>query len=477
VLLLVATPLLLAALAFALPWPRHRPLVLLAGALAHAGTVAWIWGAPPAPALGGWLAVDAAGLLVLALVSALFLVCAAYAQGYLARRRDRDSRGFVGGLLVLLGAVSVVALSQHLGLLWVAIELTTLSTAPLIYFNQNERALEAAWKYLVTCSVGIALALLGTFLLALASAGPGGPRSLLLADLLAGGATLDRPWLRFAFVFLLAGYGTKLGLAPFHAWKPDAYGEAPGLLGALLSGGVTSVAFLALLRVLQVCRAAGEGPFARQALVGLGLLSIGFAAVFLVRQRDVKRMLAYSSVEHMGILVLGVGIGGAATTGAFLHLVYNGLTKGALFLTAGNIHRAFGSKQVEHLRGAARVLPVSGPVFLASFLAITGSPPFAPFFSEFAILDGAVKAGAWAPAAAYLVGLAVIFIGMGATVLRVVQGAPPEGAGAAAAAMGDTALTAGPPLLLLALVLALGLWVPGPLRAVVAAAAALVEGG
>ena len=474
-LLLVAAPLVLAALALALPGPRLRAPVLLAGAVVHAAGVAWLAAERPAPVPGAWLALDGAGLLVLALVSALFLVCAVYAQGYLARRGDRDDRTLVSGLLVLLASTSAVALAQHLGLLWVAIEVTTLSTAPLIYFNHTQQALEAAWKYLVVCSVGIALALLGTFLLALASAGPGGPRSLLLSDLLAGGAALDRAWLRFAFVFLLAGYGTKLGLAPFHAWKPDAYGEAPGLLGALLSGGVTSVAFLALVRVLQVCIAAGEGPFARQALVAIGLLSIGLAAVFLVRQRDFKRMLAYSSVEHMGILVLGVGIGGAATAGAFLHLVFNGLTKGALFLTAGNIHRAFGTKQVEEVRGAARVLPISGPVFLAAFLAITGSPPFAPFFSEFAILDGAVKSGAFGPAAGYLLGLAVIFVGMGATVLRLVQGAPPEGL--APTTMGDSALTAGPPLLLLAVVLGLGLWLPGPLRALVAAAAALLGGG
>ena len=327
----------------------------------------------------------------------------------------------------------------------------------------------------MVCSVGIAMALLGTFLLALASAGPGGPRSLLLADLLAAGPALARPWLRFAFVFLLAGYGTKLGLAPFHAWKPDAYGEAPGLLGALLSGGVTSVAFLALMRVLQVCNAAGEGPFARQALVAIGLLSIGLAAVFLVRQRDLKRMLAYSSVEHMGILALGVGLGGAAATGAWYHLLYNGLTKGALFLTAGNVHRAFGTKDVTRIRGAARVLPVSGSVFLAAFLAITGSPPFAPFFSEFAILEGAVRIGAWGPAAGYLTGLAVIFVGMGAAVLRIVQGSPPgdlEPTG-----MGDSLLTAGPPLALLLLVLLLGLWVPSPLRSLVEAASALVGGG
>ena len=473
-LLLVLAPLLLAALAFVVPSPRGRPPLLLVGAVLHAGTVAWLWVEPPPPLAGGWLALDAAGRLVLVLVSALFLVCAVYAQGYLARRQDRNHRAFVGGLLVLLGAISAVALAQHLGLLWVAIEITTLATAPLIYFNHTPLALEAAWKYLVVCSVGVALALLGTFLLALSSAGPGGPRSLLLPELLAAGPALARPWVRFAAVFLVAGYGTKLGLAPFHAWKPDAYGEAPGMLGALLSGGVTSVAFLALVRVLQICAAAGEGAFVRQALVALGLLSLAVAAAFLVRSRDLKRMLAWSSVEHMGILVLGVGLGGAATTGAFFHLLYNGLTKGSLFLAAGNIHRAFGTKDVDLIRGAARRLPVSGPVFLAAFLAITGSPPFAPFFSEFAILDGAVQLGAWGAAAGLLGGLAVIFVGMGATVLRVVQGAVPDDL--APSDFVDTRLLAGPPLALLAAVLALGLWVPAPLRALIGEAAALVGG-
>jgi hydrogenase-4 component F len=473
-LLVVLAPFLLAALAFALPRAGWRPPILLAAGLAHAAGVAGLWRELPAPAPGAWFGVDPPGLLALTVISALFLVCAAYAQGYLARRTDRDNRGFTGGLLLMLGAVSAVALSQHLGILWVAIEVTTLATAPLIYFNRNEGSLEAAWKYLVVCSVGIAMALIGTFLLALSSAGAGGPRSLIVGELVAGGVTLSRPWLRAAFVFLLAGYGTKMGLAPFHAWKPDAYGEAPGLLGALLSGGVTSVAFVALVRVLRICDAGGEGPFARQGLVAIGILSLALASVFVVGQRDFKRMLAYSSVEHMGILVLGIGVGGAAATGAFFHLVTNGLTKGVLFLAAGNIHRAFGSKRTESVRGAARLLPVSGPVFLAAFLAITGSPPFAPFFSEFAILAGAVQVGAWVPAAAFLLCLSVIFIGMGATVLGVVQGAPPDGL--PATRFGDSLLTAGPPLALMAAVLALGLHVPAPLRALFEAAAASLGG-
>ncbi len=162
--------------------------------------------------------------------------------------------------------MTAVGLAQHLGILWVAIELTTLATAPLIYFNRNARSLEAAWKYLLVSSLGIALALLGTFFVALSGAGPGGPRSLLLGALVEAGPELSRPWIRAAFVFLLVGYGTKMGLAPLHSWKPDAYGEAPGILGALLAGGVTNVAFLSLFRVFQVARAAGEQAFARDAL-------------------------------------------------------------------------------------------------------------------------------------------------------------------------------------------------------------------
>jgi hydrogenase-4 component F len=265
-----------------------------------------------------------------------------------------------------------------------------------------------------------------------------------------------------------------MGLAPLHSWKPDAYGEAPGLLGALLAGGLTNFAFLAVVRVFQVTRAAGEDAFARDALVGLGLLSIALAAVFVVGQKDFKRMLAYSSVEHMGILALGVGLGGGAAAGAFFHCLNNGLTKGVVFLSAGNIHRAFGSKSTDDVHGAARLLPVSGPLFLAGFLAVTGSPPFSPFFSEFQILNGAFGAGRFGVGALFLAFLAVIFVGMGTTVLSVVQGDPGE----ARRARGrrETWLMAAPPLVLMLLVLALGLFLPEGLKELFGAAAALVGG-
>jgi hydrogenase-4 component F len=474
-LFVILAPLALAAVALAVPSSRRRPLALLAGALLHAGGVVALVASPPPRRPGAWLALDELGTITLLTTTILFLAAAVYAQGYLARRADRDNRVFVGGLLGLLAAMSTVALSHHLGVTWVAMEAATLATAPLIYFNHNARSLEAAWKYLLIGSLGIALALLGTFFLALSGAGPGGPRSLLVEDLLSAGPALSRPWVRAAFVFLLVGYGTKMGLAPLHSWKPDAYGEAPGLLGALLAGGLTNFAFVAIVRVFQVTRAAGEEAFARDALVGLGLLSVGLAAVFVVGQKDFKRMLAYSSVEHMGILALGVGLGGGAAAGAFFHCLNNGLTKGVVFLSAGNIHRAYGSKTTDDVRGAARLLPVSGPLFLAGFLAVTGSPPFSPFFSEFAILNGAFAAGRFGVGALLLAFLAVIFVGMGTTVLAVVQGDPGDAARRAGAK--ETWLMAAPPLVLMVLVLALGLFLPQGLKDLFGGAAALVGGG
>lgn len=474
-LFVILAPLALAAVAFAVPSNRWRPLALLGGALLHAGGVVALLVSPPPRRAGAWLALDELGTITLLTTTTLFLAAAVYAQGYLVRRADRDNRVFVGGLLGLLGAMSTVALSHHLGVTWVAMEASTLATAPLIYFNHNARSLEAAWKYLLIGSLGIALALLGTFFLALSGAGPGGPHSLLVEDLLAAGPALSRPWVRAAFVFLLVGYGTKMGLAPLHSWKPDAYGEAPGLLGALLAGGLTNFAFLAIVRVFQVTRAAGEEAFARDALVGLGLLSVGLAAVFVVGQKDFKRMLAYSSVEHMGILALGVGLGGGAAAGAFFHCLNNGLTKGVVFLSAGNIHRAYGSKTTDDVRGAARLLPVSGPLFLAGFLAVTGSPPFSPFFSEFAILNGAFAAGRFGVGALLLAFLAIIFVGMGTTVLAVVQGDPGEAA--LRSGPRETWLMAAPPLVLMALVLGLGLFLPQSLKDLFGGAAALVGGG
>jgi hydrogenase-4 component F len=470
---LIGLPMLMAAVAFATPSSRLRPWLLPLTGLAHLSLALRAITADAAPEGGGWILLDPLGKLVLGLVSVLFCVCSFYCAGYLRDRRDKPNRVFCACLLAFLGMMSLVASAQHFGLLWVAIEATTLATAPLIYFNRSPRSLEAVWKYLLVGSVGIALALLGSFFLAYAALHGGLSSSLRFDDLLLQAPHLSKPWLHAAFVLLLVGYGTKMGLAPMHTWKPDAYGEAPGVVGALLAGGVTNCAFLAILRVHHLCGAAGEGAYSGRLLVLMGLLSMAIAGIFMVGQRDFKRMLAYSSVEHMGILVLGIGVGGAAAAGALFHVVNNGVTKGVLFLSAGNIHRAFGSKSTDEVAGALRRLPLSAWLFLAGFFAITGSPPFGPFLSEFAILNGTFGAGRFVVGAAFLFFLLFVFVGMGATVLRVALGRPP--AGARATTYRDGPLTCAPIVLLLGLALLFGLHPPDALRALLDDAARFLE--
>jgi hydrogenase-4 component F len=478
-LVLILLPLVLAAVTLAVPSRRWRPWLLPLGALAQLALALVAIFQPverlDVSALDDWLRLDALGKVFLGLLSVLFFICALYVPGYLALRPDRPNRVFCANLFVCLAMMTLVTLAQHLGLMWVAMEAITLASAPLVYFNRSARALEATWKYLLISSVGIALALLGSFFLAYSSLYAKLDSSLAFSDLLRKAPDLSPPWLHAAFVLLFVGYGTKMGLAPMHTWKPDAYGEAPGVVGALLAGGVTSCAFLAILRVYRVCSAGAEAEVARHILIGMGLLSMAVAAVFVIRQRDYKRMLAYSSIEHMGILVLGLGLGGLAVYGALLHVINNGLTKGVLFLSAGNIHRAYGSRLVDDVRGALHRVPLSGALFLAGFLAITGSPPFGPFLSEFTIARAALGDGRFVVGGLFLLLLGIVFIGMGATVLAIVQGEPPKEP--LAGGYRDSFRTGAPALLFLGLVLLLGLYIPPPLEALLReAAAAFGEG-
>ncbi len=470
---LIALPLVAALVAALTPSARLRPLVVAVTAVLHlAGTLAVRSGDA---VLGGWFAADALGRLVLVVVSVLFTLCALYGVGYLRLRKERSNLVFCVCLLTFLSMTTAITVAQHLAVVWVAVEGATLSTAVLVYFNHNARSIEAAWKYLVIGSVGIALALLGSLFVAYAALrGASGDESLLFGALLEHGTALSRPWLRAGFVLLVVGYGTKMGLAPMHTWKPDVYGEAPGIIGALLAGGMTNCAFLALLRVYRVMQAAGEGAFARELFLGFGLASMAVAAAFMAGQRDFKRMLAYSSVENMGILVIGTGIGGIAVVGALLHVVSNAFTKAVLFLSAGNIHRAYGSKTIDKVSGALRRVPWSGALFLAGFFAVTGSPPFGPFVSEFTILSGAMSERRFVSAALFLLFLAVIFVGMGATVLAVVQG--PVSAAGGTTDFRDTFWRVAPALAALAIVVMMGVWIPDAVYGLVLAAAKSLEG-
>ncbi len=474
VYLTILLPLLGAIIAWIIPDNRMRPVILPVIALPHLGLTSYLLATDSVPSNGGWIWLDPLGKITLLGISVLFAVCAVYAVGYLAYRQERSNRVLCLGLLVCLAAMSLVTLCQHLGLLWVAVETTTIAMAPLIYFNRNARSIEATWKYLLICSVGIALALLGLLFLAYATHVAHQDATLLLSELLVGAPEINRGWLHAAFIFLLVGYGSKMGLAPLHTWKPDAYGEAPGMVGALLAGGLVSCAFLAIIRVYQVCLASVvEVAFFQNVLIVLGLFSMGVAAVFMARQHDFKRMLAYSSVEHVGILAIGLGLGKGALFGVLFHLLNNGLTKGVLFLSSANLHRSYGGKTTDVVQGALTRIPWSGGLFLAGFIAITGSPPFSPFISEFSIVSSAFIEGRYWVGSLFILFLAIIFIGMSLTVLPMVMGTPRDDL--PATDYKDRLLTVGPPFVTILIILWLGVWPPEALLQLLRDGAAMLE--
>jgi len=473
-ILLIAIPFLTAGVAFALPSERMRPWLLpVAGGL-HALLSLWLLVCPPVLLPGVWFGFDPVARAVLPMVSLLFFICSIYAVAYLKVRAERRNRLFVFALLILLGFLSLALQAQHLGLLWVAAESATLMTVPLLHFNGTARAFEASWKYLLVGGTGIALSLLGSFCLGYASLHGGGNGDLTFAALVAQGAALTRPWLIAAWVLLLAGYGTKMGLAPMHTWKPDAYGEAPGLVGALLAGGMTTMAFVAVLRVKQVVDAAGAGDMTHRTLLAFGLFSMLVAALFLLSTPDFKRMLAYSSVEHMGILAVGAALGGLGIYAALFHVWTNSLTKGALFLSAGNIRRAANARNEDEVSGMAWRSPLSARIFIAGLFAITACPPFGPFFSELRVVRAAFTTGSTYTAVAFLGCLLFAFFGLTRLMFAIVDGRPRAAARGTGNRFRETSGVILPPLAFLGLSVWLGFATPSLLTETWSAAARLL---
>jgi hydrogenase-4 component F len=487
---LTGLPLLAGVAAYGVRHDGLRRGLWMTTAIAHLilSVCACVW--RPADALRGWLSLDALGVLFLPLTSFLFLVVSIYGLAYVRREsggagdaneeslfRHSPEAVFTGCLLLFLGCMVCAILAQHLGLMWVAIEATTLVSAPLVYYHRHKRSLEAAWKYLIICSVGIALALLGVFFVAMSASTSAGPvAELTVADLSRHASLLSSKWLQAAFIFILVGYGTKMGLAPMHNWLPDAHSEAPSPVSALLSGALLNCAFLGILRLQTICAAAGIGGFGRELLILFGLFSMGLAGALILRQGDYKRMLAYSSVEHMGILALGVGVGGAATFGALLHALNHSVVKTMLFLGAGNILARFHSKRVADVSGLRRVMPWTGALWLAGFIAITGAPPFGMFVSELLVLKGLVESGRWTGTILYLAFLSLVFVGMALIVLPMSLGKP-RGDALDGPRTRECFMTLAPILVLCAVALTLGLHIPSFLRDALENAAILLGGG
>lgn len=486
---MILVPTLAAVLCLVVRATVLRRYVVVAAAAAHLGLVGTAWFIRPEPILGGWVGLDQLGLLFLSIVSVLFFAASVYAIGYLHRetvgsQANFDEEGiftnapeavFCMCLLAFLAAMTLATSSQHLGLLWVAMESTTLASAPLIYFHRHHRSLEATWKYLLICSVGIALAMLGNFFMVFAEArAPGGQSSMVIASLIERAKSLDTQWLKVAFIFLLVGYGTKMGLAPLHTWLPDAHSESPSLVSALLSGALLNCAFLGILRIHQVCIAAGLADFSRGLLAVFGLLSVGWAAIFIWSQADYKRLLAYSSVEHMGILALGVGAGGLATFGAMFHAVNHSLTKAMLFMVAGNIVAAYRSKAVRDVSGVLTIRPVSGVLWLMGLLAITGMPPFGIFVSELVIVKSIIDGGGFVTAVIFLVMLAVAFAAMAKVFLNMAYGPVPTSLQIEKSPEPLTSYA--PALLLFVPALVTGLYMPAPMSQALHSIASAIGG-
>ena len=361
-------------------------------------------------------------------------------------------------------AMLVAVTTDNVGFMWIAIEATTITSAVLIPLHVTKASVEASWKYILLGSVGIALAFAGTVLAYfdfVQRTGPG-EAALEWTTLLAAAPAFHPEVIRLAFVFLLIGYGTKAALAPMHTWLPDAHAEAPAPVSAMMSGVLLAVAMYAILRWKAVVdRTLGTALFSDRLLIGLGVLSLAIAALSLVVQRNYKRMLAYSSVEHSGLICLGLGLGPAGVFAASLHLVNHAVVKSMLFVLSGRILRRYGSTELTQVKGLLARMPVTGLLFAAGMLALVGMPPFGLFVSEFALVGAGFAAGrVWLMAIVLLL-LAIAFVALVAHMNGMLFGTP----AVEDATREDDRLELVPLGLCVVLLIALGVMLPAPVRA------------
>lgn len=375
------------------------------------------------------------GLMVLIIGVMGFLV-SLYTVEYLNREEAHEEldvnrvRLFYLLLNGFFAAMLLCVLSVNVGIMWIAMEATTLSSVFLVGFHYNKRSMEAAWKYMTICSVGIALALLAVVFLHLsASALTGLPdyRELNWVFLYNTAKELDPGVLKLAMVFALVGFGTKAGLAPMHTWLPDAHSEAPSPVSALLSGVLLNSSVYCLVRFHAISAQCVGPAYSGRLLMLFGFMSVAVAAVFILTQRDYKRLLAYSSIEHMGLICLGMGFFSPASVAAVLfHTVNHSITKIMMFLASGRILQRYGTKEIHRVRGVIRALPVTGTVFLLGIFGITGFPPFGIFFSKLALLLAMFRGGFLWGGILLVVLLSLVFVGFAVTLLRMVYGEVPE---------------------------------------------------
>jgi hydrogenase-4 component F len=418
------------------------------------------------PAPGPYLFVDDLNITFVVLATFVGFTTSAFSASYIGheleigRLTPRYLRFYHAMYQTLMFAMNLGLLANNIGLMWVAIELATLTTVLMVGIYRTHEAIEAAWKYFILGSVGIALALFGTILVYMAARPVlgEGQDAMVWTTLIEKAGGLSPELLNVAFVFLMLGYGTKVGLAPLHAWLPDAHAEGPTPISAVLSGLLLNVALYALLRFKLLMAgnpaAVAPGPL----MVSMGLLSLIFAGFMLYRRRDIKRMFAYSSIEHMGLITFAFGMGGPlANFGGLLHMTMHSLTKSAIFFAVGHIAQAKGTQRIAEIRGLTESHPVLGWGLVLGVVAIAGLPPLGIFMSEFLIVSSTF---ARAPLLAILLVFGLL-IAFGALMLRLNEIAFGEPTGSTAPVKASYV----PLFAHLALVLAAGIYLPGPLVA------------
>ena len=433
-------------------------------------------------AFGGFLRVDALSALVVGLTAFVALVCGIYAIGFL---RQEERAGKINARLlhryyvltpIFVGTMMAVPLVNNLGLLWVAIESTTLASVLLVRFYNHKSSLEAAWKYIIIGSAGIALALFGTVLTyfsAVPVLGEQAENGFNWSVLVEVADKCQPAAMRLAFVMVLVGYGTKAGLAPMHTWKPDAYAEAPVPSAALLGAGFINCALYGIMRFYALASKCLGHDYAGNLLVLFGVASILVATPFVLTQRNFRRLLAYSSIDHAGIMVAALGFGGKlGALGALLHMLFHAVTKPLMFFCAGNVQQHYGSPYFRKVTGVIHTLPWTGALFLMATFAVTGAPPFSIFQSEFTALSAALAADRVWPAGLFVMGIVTIFAGFLVHMSKLSLGRPAHETVRGV----ECPWKLGAMLLVAAPVVGLGLVLPAPLYELVHRAALLTGG-
>jgi hydrogenase-4 component F len=442
VIAILIIPIVTAIICYVLKNARLIGYVSLAGAIALATyayptITASIDG--PVSAAEGALSMDALSGYIMAIVIFLSLASALYSISYLEHELEtgltdfRGMRRYYSLLHLFIFTMLIVTMANNLAIMWIGIEATTIVSALLIGlgFHKRPLAVEAAWKYIILCTVGITFALLGTFITYYASTAVMGTEGALNWTVLKTVAPrLSPETMKLAFIFVLVGYGTKAGLAPVHNWLPDAHSQAPSPISALLSGILLNTAFYGIMRFVSIVEPSTGSAFTGNLLVIFGLISVGIAAVFILVQENFKRLLAYSSIEHMGIISLGIGIGGPiGAYGALLHILNHALSKPLMFFASGNIQSRFGSQNIASVKGVLTSMPLLGALTLIGALSLSGTPPFNIFVSEFTVLKAGADREMWLVVALLLLFVVIVFYGVLSGFGKMLFGKPGDGDG------------------------------------------------